>query len=132
VSGSDVIAVKAAEALAHAGHGVTLLEQGGFAPEMGLPRRWRAADLLARLGVERVRAVTELTLSADGVRYRTAKNAGEVACDVLLDARGLGADESLAEALRAAGAEAHAIGDCRGPRYLEAGLLEAARLAATL
>jgi NADPH-dependent 2,4-dienoyl-CoA reductase/sulfur reductase-like enzyme len=132
VSGSDVVAVKSAEALALAGHSVTLLEQGAFAPEMGLPRRWRAADLLARLGVVRVKAATELALSPGGLRYHTAKHAGEVACELLLDARRLEGDESLAEALRAGGAEAHAIGDCRGPRYLEAGLLEAARLAATL
>jgi hypothetical protein len=109
-----------------------LLEQDGFAPEMGLPRRWRAADLLARLGVERIAAALEITLVPGGVRYRTPKREGEIPCAVLLDARRLGPDESLAEALRAAGAEAHALGDCRGPHYLEAGLLEAARLAAAL
>jgi 2,4-dienoyl-CoA reductase (NADPH2) len=132
VSGSDVIGVKAAEALAGAGHAVTLLERGAFAPEMGLPRRWRAADLLARLGVVRVKSVVELALAEGGVRYRTAKQPGEAPCEVLVDATGLTADETLAEALRASGAETHAIGDCRGPRYLEAGLLEAARLARAL
>jgi len=132
VVGSDVIGVKAAEALAQAGHAVTLLERGAFAPEMGLPRRWRAADLLARLGAVRVKGVVEIALSEHGVRYRTAREEGEVACDRVLDATGLAADESLADALRASGAETHAIGDCRGPRYLEAGLLEAARLARAL
>jgi 2,4-dienoyl-CoA reductase (NADPH2) len=132
VSGSDVIGVKAAEALAQAGHAVTLLERGAFAPEMGLPRRWRAADLLARLGAARVKNVRDLALGAGGVRYRGAKAEGELACDLLIDATGLGADEALADALRASGAETHAIGDCRGPRYLEAGLLEAARLARAL
>jgi hypothetical protein len=66
------------------------------------------------------------------VRYRTARADGEVVCDCVLDATGLAPDESLADALRASGAETHAIGDCRGPRYLEAGLLEAARLARAL
>jgi len=132
VSGSDVVAVKAAEALAQAGHAVTLLEQGGFAPEMGLPRRWRAADLLARLGVERIKGTTETTLVPGGVRHRTAQREGEIVCDLLIDARRLAPDETLADRLRAAGAEAHAVGDCRGPLYLEAGLLEAARLAAAL
>jgi 2,4-dienoyl-CoA reductase (NADPH2) len=132
VCGSDVIGVKAAEALAQAGHVVTLLERGAFAPEMGLPRRWRAADLLARLGAVRVKGVVEVALSTQGVRYRTARADGEVVCDCVLDATGLAPDESLADALRASGAETHAIGDCRGPRYLEAGLLEAARLARAL
>jgi hypothetical protein len=82
-----VIAVKAAEALAQAGRSVTLLEQDGFAPEMGLPRRWRAADLLARLGVERIAAALEVAREAGGVRYRTPKREGEISCAVLLDAR---------------------------------------------
>jgi hypothetical protein len=99
---------------------------------MGLPRRWRAADLLARLGVERIKVALEIRLVPGSVRYRTPKREGEIACDVLLDARRLAPDESLGEALRSAGAEAHALGDCRGPRYLEVGLLEAARLAAAL
>ena len=132
VCGSDVIGVKAAEALAQAGHAVTLLERGAFAPEMGLPRRWRAADLLARLGAVRVKGVVEVALSEPGVRYRTARAEGEVTCDLVLDAGGLAADESLADELRATGAETHAIGDCRGPRYLEAALLDAARLARAL
>jgi len=132
VCGSDVIGVKAAEALARAGHAVTLLERGAFGPELGLPRRWRAADLLARLGAVRVKGVIEVARSECGVRYRTARADGEVVCDRVLDATGLAADESLADALRASGAETHAIGDCRGPRYLEAGLLEAAQLARAL
>jgi 2,4-dienoyl-CoA reductase (NADPH2) len=132
VSGSDVIGVKAAEALALAGHAVTLLESGAFAPEMGLPRRWRAADLLARLGVERVKGVTGIQPVAGGVEVRAPKREGAIPCDLLVEARGLEPDETLAEALRARGAEAHAIGDCRGPRYLEAALLDAARLAQSL
>jgi pyruvate/2-oxoglutarate dehydrogenase complex dihydrolipoamide dehydrogenase (E3) component len=132
VHGSDVIAVKAAEALAQAGHAVTVLEGPAFAPEMGLPRRWRAADLLARHGCARVKRVVEVTPVAGGVRYRAARDEGELACDVLLDAGGLEADDALATALRVRGADAIAIGDCRGPRYLEAGLLEAARLAQSL
>jgi 2,4-dienoyl-CoA reductase (NADPH2) len=132
VSGSDVIGVKAAEALAEAGHSVTLLEQGAFAPEMGLPRRWRAADLLARRGVARVKGVTEVERIAGGVRHRAGPQAAETPCDLLVEAGGLVADESLAAALRASGLDAHAIGDCRGPRYLEAALGEAARLALAL
>jgi 2,4-dienoyl-CoA reductase (NADPH2) len=132
VSGSDVIGVKAAEALAGAGHAVTLLERGGFAPEMGLPRRWRAADLLARLGVARVKGVASVRPLPGGVEIRTPKHEGLLTCDLVVDASGLVPDETLASALRALGAEAHAIGDCRGPRYLEAALLDAARLAQSL
>jgi pyruvate/2-oxoglutarate dehydrogenase complex dihydrolipoamide dehydrogenase (E3) component len=132
VSGSDVIGVKAAEALASAGHGVTLLERGAFAPEMGLPRRWRAADLLARLGVARVKSVASAQPCPGGVEIRTPEQTGILRCDLVVDATGLAADGTLADALRALGAEVHAIGDCRGPRYLEAALLDAARLATTL
>ncbi len=132
VSGSDVIGVKAAEALAERGHVVTLLESGSFAPEMGLPRRWRAADLLARHGVVRLRGVEGWVEAPGGVVARAADGAHEVACGVLVEARGLGADVALVGALEARGIEAHAIGDCLGPRYLEAALLDAARLAVRL
>jgi pyruvate/2-oxoglutarate dehydrogenase complex dihydrolipoamide dehydrogenase (E3) component len=132
VSGSDVIGVKAAEALASAGHVVTLLERGAFAPEMGLPRRWRAADLLARLGVARVKSVTRAQPCPGGVQIRTPEHEGLLSCDLVVEATGLEADETLSDALRALGAEVHAIGDCRGPGYLEAALLDAAHLAATL
>jgi len=129
VSGSDVIAVRAAEALAVAGHAVTLLELGAFAPEMGLPRRWRAADALARLGAVRVKGVTGVRPVAGGVEVRTAEGGRVLACDLIVEASGLEADEALVHALRAEGADVHAIGDSRGPRYLEAALLDAARLA---
>jgi 2,4-dienoyl-CoA reductase (NADPH2) len=132
VSGSDVIGVKAAEALAGAGHAVTLLEGGAFAPEMGLPRRWRAADLLARLGVARVKGVTSVRPVAGGVEVRAPKHEGAIPCELLVEATGLAADETLADELRALGAEVFAIGDCRGPRYLEAALLDAAQLATAL
>ena len=132
VSGSDVIGVKAAEALASAGHTVTLLQHGAFAPEMGLPRRWRAADLLARQGVVRVEAVSEARPVAGGIAVRAPKQGGTIGCDLIVDATGLEADEALAAALRALGAEVHAIGDCLGPRYLEAALLDSARLAQAL
>jgi 2,4-dienoyl-CoA reductase (NADPH2) len=129
VSGSDVIGVKAAEAFAGAGHAVSLLEQGAFAPQMGLPRRWRAADLLARQGVVRVKGVTSVRPVNGGVEVRAPQHEGVIACNLIVDARGLEDDETVAKALRALGAEVHAIGDCRGPRYLEAALLDAARLA---
>jgi 2,4-dienoyl-CoA reductase (NADPH2) len=133
VSGSDVIGVKAAEALAERGHSVVLLESGSLAPEMGLPRRWRAADLLARSGVSRLRGVTRWTVGgAGGIVAHTDADEHEVACDVLVEARGLAADTTLVAALVAEGVEAHAIGDCKGPRYLEAAVLDAARLAARL
>jgi 2,4-dienoyl-CoA reductase (NADPH2) len=132
VVGSDVVGVKSAEALAAAGHELVLLEGEGFAPEMGLPRRWRAADWLRRHGVERIAKVEAVTLVRSGVRVRSTAREAELPCDAVLDARRFAADETLAEALRAAGAEVHAIGDCRGPQYLEAGLLEAARLAVAL
>jgi 2,4-dienoyl-CoA reductase (NADPH2) len=132
VSGSDVIGVKAAEALAERGHTVTLLESGAFAPEMGLPRRWRAADLLARSGVTRLRGVRRWSSGAAGVVAHTDDAEHEVVCDVLVEATGLGADTALVAALEAEGVESYAIGDCQGPRYLEAALLDAARLAARL
>ena len=127
VSGSDVIGVKAAEALAQAGHAVTLLESSALRSGDG------AAAALARGGpAGAARRQARQGVPADAQRRRALPH-GEARGGRLRPAgRGRRARgrRDAGEALRALGAEVHAIGDCRGPRYLEAGLLEAARLAA--
>jgi len=132
VSGSDVIGVKAAEALAERGDRVVLLESGAFAPEMGLPRRWRAADLLRRHRVERLRDVERWHAAPGGIVALVAGEERKLDCDLVVEARGLGADVDLFRTLQGAGIAVHAIGDCQGPRYLEAALLDAAILATRL
>lgn len=132
VVGSDVIGVKAAEALALAGHEVVLVESGGFAPQMGLPRRWRAVDALARHGAERVHVEAVSAIEPDGVVVRTPDGSRRIAADHVVWASGLRGDEGLAQELRATGAPVHVVGDAAGLGYLQAAIAGAAALAREL
>jgi len=131
VVGSDVIGVKVAEALALAGHRTTLLERGGFAPEMGLPRRWRAADALARCSAERVRVKAIDQLTATTVEATTEDGPRHFEADHVIWSEGLVPESGLAAELREAGGEVHAVAGDQ-PVYLEAAILEAARIAGAL
>lgn len=133
VLGADAIGVAAACALARAGHQVALLSQGTFAPQLALPRRWRALELLEERGAQRVAAEAILAVEPGGVRYRDAEGEeARLAAERVVIATGLAADPAAAEALRAPGIALHAVGDCAGPRYLAAAIREAAELAAAL
>ena len=132
VVGSDVIGVKAAEALALAGHRVTTLEQGGFAPQMGLPRRWRAADALARCGAERIRVESVNEITSASVRFVCEGAEGEVEADHVIWAGGLEPETTLADALRAKGARVHAVGDGAQLGYLQSAVLGASQVAGEL
>ena len=132
VVGSDVIGVKAAEALALAGHRVTTLEQGGFAPQMGLPRRWRAADALKRCGAERQKVERVTGIDSGSVSFVCDGAEGSVAADRVVWAAGLEPEPALADALRSRGALVRAVGDGAELAYLEAAVLGASRVAAEL
>ncbi len=132
VVGSDVIGVKAAEALALAGHRVTLLEQHGFAPQMGLPRRWRAADAISRCGALRVQVDAVREVAADRVSFTHEGSRAEIKADHVIWASGLSAAPGFANALRCLGAEVHAIGDAAEVGYLQAAILSASRVAGAL
>ncbi len=136
VLGDDVIAVKAAEALATGGHHVLLLgdaPDGAWAPQVGLPRRWRALHLLRGAGAELVLASGPVRAEQGAVHFAPEGGAPERrAVDLVLAANGLTAADPVAAALEAEGISPHRLGDCRGPVYLQRGLLEGARLAQAL
>ncbi len=132
VVGSDVIGVKAAEALALAGHDVVLIESGGFAPQMGLPRRWRAADALARCGAERVAVTAVESIERDGVTVTIGDDPRRLDVERVVWASGLTPGSSLADALRAAGKSVTTLGDAASVGYLHAAISDAAAFASEL
>lgn len=177
VLGSDVIGVKLAEALAAAGHRVTLFEGVGaaphtdadastststdadtdadtgtstdasastessamrhttLAPQMALPRRWRAAAALSRFGVQRVRNAGPPRLAGCTLSWQSAteeKALQRLVCDRVIWAAGLRPQADIAGRLRARGVRVHRIGDEVDVAYLQQALLDAARLAAEI
>lgn len=190
--GGDVIGVKLAEALAAAGHRVTLFEGVSYdapradadtgrdtgagtgaganagaepgtgvgadagaepepgtdasagadtgapqditlAPQMALPRRWRAAAALERYGVQRIRNAGTPRLAGGALTWRNApedKDVQRLVCDHVIWAAGLRPQADITGKLRARGVRVHRIGDEVEVAYLQQALLDAARLAA--
>ena len=134
VIGSDVIGVKLCEALAAAGHRVTLFEQT-FAPEMALPRRWRALDALQRAQVARVPFAHIHALEPGAVLTRDAERTNTLKVDDMIWSRDLNTQPKLARALQAqniARETIHQIGDGASVQYLARALEHAYKLAEKL
>ena len=93
--------------------------------------------LLARLGRgnTRYRVLTQLEQVTPGTAHLVNTTSGEsetIACDLVVVQTGRMAVTGLAEKLRAAGVDTHAIGDCVAPRRVSHALFEAQRLAHAL
>ncbi len=133
VVGDDMIAFSVADYLAEMGATISVIGAGScWAPEMATPRRWRLLDRLARASAT-LRLATEMKMLVPGGLETTGGEQVEVDSVVVIDR----AERSpLADALRESAGEPtcdiHIIGDANGPRYLQAGLLEAARTAAAI
>jgi 2,4-dienoyl-CoA reductase (NADPH2) len=115
------------------GHSVTVIEPSPvFAPQVGLPGRWRlvhelrerGVQLLARSELRRVDDDTIVIESPDGERT--------VRAEVVLVASNVDARPEQIAALDVAGVTVHAIGDCTGAGYIEGAMLDAATLAVGL
>ncbi|MBW2245242.1 MAG: FAD-dependent oxidoreductase, partial [Deltaproteobacteria bacterium] len=136
VLGEDIIAVKAAEALVGAGHSVVLLgnaPERAWAPQVGLPRRWRALHALREASAELFLDAGAIHAEQGAVHFTPASGAPEQrSVEGILVANGLVASDEIAKGFEAAGFNARRLGDCQGPIYLQRGLLEAARLAQAL
>ncbi len=136
VLGEDVIAVRTAEALAHEGHSVLLLgaaPDGAWAPQVGLPRRWRALHGLREASAELILDAGPIRLEEGAVHFHPpGGDAERREVDVVWGAYGLTASDEVAGRLEEAGLRVQRVGDCQGPVYLQQGLLAAARLAAGL
>ena len=136
VLGDDVIAIRMAEVLAGQGHAVYLLgaaPDGAWAPQVGLPRRWRALHALREAEAELVLDAGSVRLAQGAVHFHAPDaEAQRREVDAVYLAQGLAPSDGVAKALEEAGLQPERVGDCQGPLYLQDGLLAAARLAAAL
>jgi hypothetical protein len=116
------------------GAGVAILEEGAqLGAPMAPPRLWRALHALRAAGALLAKGARAVAIEADAVVYADAegREARAAADRVILAAAG-GPGRALADALAARGLEAHAIGDCAGPGFLEHAFRQAAEVARAL
>jgi 2,4-dienoyl-CoA reductase (NADPH2) len=127
--GDDMIAFSVAEHLAGNGAAVTLLGPGAYwAPEMATPRRWRLLDRLRRAGAELALETQVDHLSSGALNTSDAVRIETDTVVVIERAQ----PSAIAVALSRAVSQVEIVGDSNGPRYLQEGLLEAARIATAL
>ena len=131
IVGGGLVGVELAEFLSAREREVTVLEEGAtLAPEMALPRRWRALFEARERGVRFVTRAQVLAISDTEVVYADASGArSSVPADHVILAVGAREDRSLGEALGGLGIEVHLLGDCDGVGYIEGAMLGAARVA---
>lgn len=134
IVGGGLVGVELAEFLSERGREVVVLEEGAtLAPEMALPRRWRALFEARERGARFVTKAKPLHIDDAGVHYEDA--AGEPQCaaaDHVILAVGAREDGSVAEALGGLGVEIRRIGDCDRVGYVEGALRSAAHVAQSL
>ena len=116
----------ATEALAR-GHEVTILEPTGvFAPELGLPGRWRLVADAEAAGITLVGGATVETITADAVLAQVDGVERSFAADAVLVASGRTPERALTTALHEAGFDPIEVGECRTVGGLEGVNLDAA------
>lgn len=128
IVGGELVGLELAEFLSERGRTVNVIEE---APRMGkgltLVRRMRLMAELAEHGVGLHAGASDIVIGKDSVSFTDASGAHQtVPAGNVVVAKGAHGDLSLAEALRAAGFEVHAIGDANGVGYIE-GAMHGAR-----
>ena len=131
IVGGGLVGVELAEFLSEREREVTVLEEGAtLAPEMALPRRWRALFEAREHGV---RFVTRARVAGDRRRRsalcRRVRPAQERARRPRDPRRGCARGPLARGGARGLGIEVHLLGDCDGVGYIEGAMLGAARVA---
>ena len=128
IIGGELVGIELAEFLHERGRKVTVIDD---APRLGkgltLVRRMRILAELAEHGVALVPGATDIAIMRDAVTYTDAAGAAQrVPADHVIVAKGASGDLALADELRAAGFNVHAIGDATGVGYIEGAIRGAA------
>ena len=116
------------------GHNVTVLEASEvFAPQFGMPGRWRIVHELMESGVTLRRGTIISSISETQVNYADSHGDHSVAADIVIAVSILAARPAFDTiASHNFDIEFHRVGDCTGPRFLEGSLLDATELAVAL
>ncbi len=119
------------------GHAVTVLEESQvFAPQFGMPGRWRHVHELLESGVALKRGAEVVQIGEHTVHYRDGAGEHILSADVVIGVSNVVPNPGIGAAPAAnisfGSVELHRVGDCTGPRFLEGALLDATQLAIKL
>ncbi len=133
VLGGGKAALSLASVCARRGHEVTVLEPTGvFAPELGLPGRFRVVADIEALGVRLVPHATAQAVEPGTVIADVAGVPEKIGADAVIVTSDLSPVATLSAALRSAGVAARAVGECRELGGIEGANLDAAAVALAL
>ncbi len=133
VLGGGRAAMGLADRASEQGHSVTVVEDSAvFAPQLGLPGRWRLIHDIESRGVRLIANSHPVAVRAGEVDIDILGRVETIPADVVLVASSITARPDAVESLAAAGVPVHAVGDCTGAGYIEGAMLDAATLAVTL
>ncbi|MCU4186728.1 FAD-dependent oxidoreductase [Acidiferrimicrobium sp. IK] len=133
VVGGGLVGVELAEFLAERRRTVTVLEDSAYlGAEMALPRRMRALHELAGAGVRTERNAAVTRIDRTTVTFESGGDEQSVPADTVIYAAGVRPDPTLADALRAAGLETVAAGDCATVGYIQGAIRSGADAAARI
>lgn len=128
IIGGELVGLELAEFLAHRGREVTILEESSRVGK-GLPlvRRFRVVDECRELGVAMITGARNFRIHDHVVTYdNDAGQERSLPADTVIVAQGASGDETLGDALKAAGFTVHLVGDCTGVGYIEGAMRDAA------
>lgn len=103
-----------------------------FAPELGIPGRFRLVADAEANGIDLVARATVTGIGEATVQVRVDETDRTIAADTVIIASGASPAPGLADALRAAGIHAHVAGDCHQLALIEGANLDAAAIALAL
>lgn len=133
IVGGDTAAVELAEFLAARNRRVHLLDSGSrIAPEVGKKRRNEHMDRLDRLKVTVNTGVVVRRIDASAVTYEVHGRERAVQADTVIVTGSPVACDSLSEALRERGIDAHAVGDVVRPGLIAGATASAAEVISAL
>ena len=134
IVGGELVGIELAEFLHERGRKVTVIDDAPrFGKGLTLVRRMRILAELAEHGVALVPGAADIAITRDAVTYSDAAGATQrVPADHVIVAKGASGDLALADALRSAGFNVHAIGDATGVGYIEGAMRGAADAVAAI
>ncbi len=134
IIGGELVGLELAEFLHERGRHVIVVDsEPQFGRGLSPARRQVMLGQMPLDGVQLCEGASDIRIGAEAVSFRSeAGEAIEVPADTVIIAKGAEANTGLFEEVKAAGIEAHMVGDCQGVGYIMGAVRNAADVAAII